>query len=365
MKTLFQTCMLICTLVVLSSCGFKDIDKRSFVVSMGIDQSQENEKNYEVILKIAFPSSEANEQGKNFQLATETGRTIAEAVSRIKAKTSNELDFGHMKIIVLGEKILERDIGQTMDWFTRRRDIQQIAFIGVGKPTAREVLAHEPKGERLPSNELFLFFGETGTESPYVTTNYLFHFRRNLEERGIDGYLPIIEVKDDIFSIMTMCLVKKGEKPLPLKDDETELFNLLNRGYDKVSIKIQGVKQHFILSIDQLSSSYQILSTDSQKPVIKYKVNIKGNIEESMVEIKEEKMDQYNQLVEQVVKKRTEALFKKLQDSHYDPLGFGLRYRANHSGDENVKVKEWQNIYDQIRFDVNVKANITGTGVIE
>jgi spore germination protein KC len=363
-KYILQFIFIVSCLGLLTSCGYKDIDKRAFVVSIGIDKATDMEKGYEVNLKIAIPESEAKQQSKEFLLLSEKGETIAEVVRIIKAKASNELDFGHMKMIVLGDSVVQEDITQIMDWFSRRRDIQQIAFIGIGKPDAKSVLTLQPKGERIPSNTLFLFFGQTGTESPYVTTNYLFHFRRNLVERGIDASLPIIEAKDSNFSITSLSLIKDGKEALPLTPDQTMLLNVLNKGFDKVSFSVPFEEEKsFVLSLDQLSTNFTINTKD--KGFIKYNVDFSAIIEESMFKINGEKLEAYSKKAEEVIKKRVEELFQLFQQHEVDPMGFGLRYRATNMGEESEKWKKWQEIYPKITFQIQVKGEIKSTGIIE
>ncbi|MBB6454389.1 spore germination protein KC [Salirhabdus euzebyi] len=354
--------LVLCSLLV--SCGFKDIDKRSFVVTIGIDKPENKEEGYDISLKIALPSSDPKTQGEEFIIHTETARTVSEAVRLIKAKSGNELDFGHMKMIVFGEKLLQEDITQIMDWFTRRRDIQKIAFVGSGKPTAKAILELKPKGERLPSNKLFLFFGETGTESPYVTTNYLFHFYRNLMDRGIDPYLPIIETKNEEFEITTMSVLKNGKNAIVLDKEETKTFNVLNREYDKVNLKIEQENIYFMLSVDSISAEYTIVETKNI-PYIEYDVNIKGIIEESLQQLDNTKIDEYSKMVEDVFTTEIQNLLEKFQEKSVDPMGFGLRYRATHNGTEEAKWKKWQSIYPALQFRVKVQTDIKSTGIIE
>jgi spore germination protein KC len=57
------------------------------------------------------------------------------------------------------------------------------------------------------------------------------------------------------------------------------------------------------------------------------------------------------------------ALLKKIQKANVDPMGFGLRYRATHPG--NDAWKQWQSIYPTIKFVVNPNIQIEGTGIIK
>src|SRR5690349_17935436 len=103
--------------MVLSACGFKDIEKRFFVVSIGVGPSKDSPNEYQIV------SQEAN--------------SISEAVRIIKTKVDKEIDFSHAKVIVFSESIVKNKGNAGMYyWFTRRRDIQKIAWVNIGRPSA-------------------------------------------------------------------------------------------------------------------------------------------------------------------------------------------------------------------------------------
>jgi spore germination protein KC len=80
-KNLFV--MLSC--LVLSACGFKDIDKRFFVVSIGVDAAKDHTKKYLVSLKFAVPGP-SKDSPNEYQIVTQEADSISEAVRIIKTK---------------------------------------------------------------------------------------------------------------------------------------------------------------------------------------------------------------------------------------------------------------------------------------
>lgn len=92
----------------LSGCGFKDIDKRIFVVSVGVDPAQNSEKKFLISLKLAVPN--VQEVSNEFVIISQEGDAIAEAVRIMKANVDKELDFSHAKLIVYNEKILKPEM---------------------------------------------------------------------------------------------------------------------------------------------------------------------------------------------------------------------------------------------------------------
>lgn len=215
--------------ITMTGCNFKDIDRRIFVVAIGVDSGQVEGK-FKVSLKLAIPQGDVTKIDEKMQILTEESDSISEALRRMKSKVEKELDYVHCKSVILGEGLAARDIRHVTDWAVRRRDIQLILNFAVGRPDALAVLMVKPPSERIPSNSLILAMSGQGTESPFISSVYSYQLMRNIYEVGIDPILPIIEAqKKDQFLINKIALFDKNKIQLVLTPDETRLFNLLSR----------------------------------------------------------------------------------------------------------------------------------------
>lgn len=368
MKKILIYILLLFFIGVLSGCGFKDIDKRSFVVSIGIDQPESKEMKYKVILKIAIPQADIKKEEEAFIIMTEETDSISEAIRLMKGKIDKELDFGHAKAILFGEGFVKNEerLDRTMDWFMRRRDIQKIAWIGIGSPTAKEILELKPKSERIPSNSIFLSFGQTGTESSYTVSRFLFELYRSIQNDGVDATLPLLELnKETTIPEINKVVVFKGKKShITLSEDETKTFNVVSDKFPKVNIKVEEDNEFFILNVDSIKTSYTIHTPSNTKPFIDFNVEFEGIIEESKNPLNTEELEKYQKLAQKVSRKRIESLLEKLQEENVDPFGFGMRYRATRIN-EFDKIEKWREIYPSIEFNVNVQTKVKGTGIIE
>lgn len=262
-------------MLVISGCGYKDIDKRFFVVTVGIGQAEGNK--LKVVLKLAIPAAEIAAGQEEFIVLKAEAETIAEAVQLIKAQSDKELDFGHAKAIILGESIVQSDkVYRFLDWFERRRDIQRIAFMAVGKPGAEEVMKLKPKFERIPSNAIFIAFGLSGTESEYIVTSYHFDFFAKLHEMGIDPVLPVIEAKEENFDISTSIVMSKEKGALRLNPEETEYYKMMESKSSKVNFHVRVDDPKLVIVADSVEASYRLIVDEpSQRP--KIEMNIKMN----------------------------------------------------------------------------------------
>lgn len=348
----------------LSGCGFKDIDKRFFAVSIGIDKSENDAKSLKVSLKLAIPPEETGKSAE-FEIYSEEGETITEAIEKIKSKIDKELDLGLVKVIILGEKIVEEDIGLVLDWFERHQEVQKIAWVAIGNPSAVDVLKVKPKSERIPSNTLILSFGEAGTESQYIVSQELFRLSRSYFEKGVDPILPIVEAKKDYFLIEKAGVLSKGVLKLTLTKEETKMFKIITEGLEKTNFRLVNNNNLIMVAADKARAKYFIQTPLDQQPFIQMDINVNGSVEEqkSRKPITNEGLDKYEKIGEQDIKDIANLLLSKLQKESVDPIGFGVRYRSRHWEDPKTEWKDWKAIYPKLQFRINTYLNVKSTGI--
>ncbi|MCZ8517073.1 Ger(x)C family spore germination protein [Paenibacillus filicis] len=348
-------------LFVLTSCGFKDIDKRFFVTAMGVDLSGDQAKPYLVTLKLAISRTQTQPGKEEFLIIQEKGATITEAVRLMKSKADKELEFGHAKVIVFGEKLARDNIKKTMDWFNRRRDIQKVAFVAVGSPDAESILKLKPKSEQIPGNALILSFAQEGANSAYILTEYLFDFNRRLTTPGIDPVLPVVEVGKESYNIRRAAIFDKTKLIYILTRDETRLLNELAFQISKFEGVVEAGDIKIAISFEKLSVKHKIVTPGQGTPYVLVKVKADGVVEEADKTLAKKDWKIYEKESEKSFEQRYSIVLKKIQKLGVDPIGFGEDYFASHfSGKSDWKA--WTELYPQIDFRFKVKVGIKGPG---
>ncbi|WP_077212953.1 Ger(x)C family spore germination protein [Bacillus dakarensis] len=353
------------SLILQSGCGFKDIDKRVFVLSIGVDHTDNEERPYKVILKLAIPTGSLRESGTEFTYLTKESESIASAIRLLKTHADKELDFGHAKVIVFGEDLLHHDLTEIADFFVRRRDIQRVSWVAVGSPNAEGVLKTQPSSEKAGS-ALFNLFDQNGVESAYIVSTYLFDFRRRMIETGFDPILPVLSSSNDKKKIVvnSSILFAKNKHPFKLSPRETKFYNLLANNTQKLDLIVNRDDLIYTIAVDTAKTKYKLVTNTKNKPGIKLDVSVKGIIEESNKQMDPSQLSTYSKYASEMAKKEITELLKKLQEYDADPIGFGLRYKATRLHTRDT-FKEWEELYPELAFDVNVNVSIMSTGIIE
>jgi spore germination protein KC len=356
--------LLLLSLFLLPGCGFKDLDKRFFVTQMGVDLTGQKNEPYKVILKLAIPKPQIEPGQEKFQLMEEKGQTISEAVRLIKSKVDKELDFGHCKVIIFGEELARKDIRTPLDWFIRSRDIQKIAYLALGTPSAETILKIKPASERLPRNALFLSFGESGTESAYIVTEYLFDFYRCLYARGLDPIMPVVNpLSKSSYDIRRVAIFNKSNLVKILSVDNTRIFNEIEFGVKKFDAVPNTRNIKMAISFDDLKIKHWIETPERGNPYVSLRAKATGIVEESTHPLSSKDWTTYEKETEETYTKRYTVLLKQLQTLNVDPIGFGEDYLSTHfHGDKSWR--EWQSMYPNIGFNIKTTVRIKASGNI-
>jgi Ger(x)C family germination protein len=361
MKRIAAILVILACLAPASGCGFKDIDKRFFVVAMGVDWTGKKDTPYEVTLRLAIPASKIGEGLAESQVEHLAAPSIAEAVRNLKSHVDKELDFGQCRVFLFGDALIKHSMEEPLNWMNRRRDIQLISYTAVAEPNALAVLKSNPATERIAGNAFFLTFGKEGTESPYTVTEYLFDSFRRFKEKGLDPYFPTIRFDGDSYVVEHLSLLDKSSEKLQLNRAETILYNLSANAFAKSGIAINYEGQRLVLYISRASKHVSI--TKDRVPTVKLRLKITGMVEQSAVNVATANIPEVQHKLESEFNRSTEKLLYKIRNAGVDPYGFGLHYLAQYFGDEQ-DWKHWQEVYPEIEFQVSSRVTIESTGLV-
>ncbi|MDG0813744.1 Ger(x)C family spore germination protein [Cohnella rhizosphaerae] len=362
LKKALLLCLILTLVPALGGCQLKDIDKRYFVVSAGFDYSDNPAMPYRVSLRLALPSSKVEEGGAMSVVQTVDAASIAEAVRHLKSTVDKELEFGHCREFILGRKLIEKDgIDNSMQWLSRRRDIQSVSNVMIGEPDAYSVVNLKPKSERYPGNSLFLSFGNEGTEAANTVTTYLFDLYRRLYETGLDPVLPVASLFGDAYRIDRAAMLDKQKTRLFLDPDETLLFNMTAFGVDNTIIALPDKPVNIVLAATHTTSKINLAG--GEDPVAVVNIRIEGFLEQSPPHLLEKDWRGLEHKMGKRFSEEAEKLLYKIRDAGVDPYGFGLHYLADHHNGKG-RWEKWKRLYPDIRFDVRASVSIQGSGLI-
>ena len=362
-KSLCAAVMIGVMIITVCACGFKDIDNRFFVIAVGIDQGKAHM--YKISLMLDIPHAKTQPGESRALVVSNEADTIAEAVRQLKSKVDKELDFGQCKIFIIGKSFAKAyEMSKSIDWIYRRRDIQQIANIAIGEPDAETVLNANPMSERIRGNALILALSGDGTESPYIVKEPIFDLFRRMHSHGINAYMPIVRSEEKSLVIDRVMIFKDTRAKLELTPEETASFNQIARSYKRFIIKTKVDGNPVTFSGTNLQVRYRFAPSESDPTEVRFHIRAEADLEDAATELYEMNWNKIEQIVAEQLKSEYESLLLKLQEHGVDPIGLGIRYRADNHKRE-LEIEKWKKIYPRLRFNVNVRVFFKSTGIIE
>lgn len=367
-----------CSLLIsLAGCDFKDIDKRLFIIAIGVDEDAGDANNLTVCFKVAIPGgagggdSGSIEKGES-DIYTITGNSISKIFRQLKSETAREPDFSHAKMIIFGKHYSDKhNIESAVDFFMRRRDVQNMSWIAIGMPSAKEILKVKQKEEIIPGNSLFLKFGG-GAESPYKHEMRLYKFYNDTITPGLTPSCSVMEAEENKIKMNKTVLFSKGKSTLILNKDETFLFNLLRKKSQYGLLDINYFDPNKPLSIEEANKPLSI-GIDKSKVKIKVDKNREAVLcsIKIMIEATLEEKGTYSgnpenlaPYFEKVMHNQITNLLNKLKKNNMDPLDLEMRYWSNNKS--FMPTKEWsEKIFPNIKFVVDTKISILRSGVLQ
>ncbi|PEL08016.1 hypothetical protein CN601_18475 [Bacillus sp. AFS017336] len=350
--------------LLLSGCTFKDIDKRAFITSIGVDQSEMPDKTYKVMVKVAIPNGDPKTPKSEFLILSANSDSISEGLNLMKSQIDKELVYGHSSTIVIGEKLAKKNIQPLLEFFVRRPDIQMTSYLSVAKPNAYEVLNFKPIQEQVSGGVLKSYFDFSRTESPYIDQICLFDAYRRETEDGVSIVMPIIESNKKELLVDKIALFDKNKLIMELNPNESETYRLLTTGIYNESLKVKNKNTMFVMNLEKGKAKYK-LKDQNKNIIVNYTIKVRAVIEEKvdgLEMIREGDITALNKQMEEKINAETSALLNKIKDKDIDPIGFGLRYLSRNS--ENRNLSFWNKKYSSLTFKIKSEVKIKGTGLI-
>nr|WP_243865276.1 Ger(x)C family spore germination protein [Paenibacillus lupini] len=343
-------------LILLSGCAFEDIDRRAFVTSIGVDASEVKNKKYAVVIKISMSKGDVKVIGSDFILLKVNCNSISDGLDQLRAMSDKKLEYGHVKILLFGEGVAKKDIAMAIDYFMRRPDIQKIAYLGIGKPNAYQLLKFKPKEEAVAGSYFFYTFQQSLKHSPYVYAVTLYDASRRIMTPGLDLTIPVMAFQGKDLQINQIALFDKKQLEVELSSEESKILKMLTSGLYNDTLSLKTSNGVYSVTTEKGKANYKITLSQG-KPIVIFSIKLKGGLIERLDDaevITEDIKNSLAKIAEQQIQKKVYELLIKLREENLDPIGFGLRYRSRHF-DHSNDTESWSAFYPELDFKIQVK----------
>lgn len=367
---------------------YTELNDLALVTGIGIDKEKDD-----YLLSVQIIN--VRKQTKNFAGNEETpvtvfdatGKTLGEALNKISLELPHELYFGHIDMVVIGEETAKLGIREFIDFLLRDRDVRKIYPVIIAKGNkAIDVLKILTPIETIPSINLTSIISSAQKISGYTGKR---SFEDVLECLYMPGRHPGVSAVEIIGT------VEDGEKSdnISETDPKTKLIashiGILNDdklvgflsekealGYNiirgrvvssVISFPCNEEDDYGSVKIDEPKVSYKTKLEDN-KPSGEIKVEFTATLTDYNCKLnikKSENIKKIEKMVDEEMKTIIEAVMKATQKTYgIDILGFGEYIYQNNYKDWLEVEKDWDKLYSNMPYKIEVKSRINNTGSI-
>lgn len=399
-------CVLCVLLPLLSGCWDRlEIEERSAILGLAVDLGEPEEEKEEpktshlgeefpkppvglihISAQIAVPGrlplgpgeggggggGGAAARQKPVWVVSAVGHTLDDAMSNLQQQLANRLFFGHLRVIVISEKLAKKGVQNINDYLRRNPEVRRLAWMVVSKGKASEAMQASPELERLPTLYLLATL-EHAIQLGKFPTDFLGIFWSSSSKKGQEPFLPIVEIKKEQTVEISGLAYFKGDKMVgvtkPLEIGYYMATMGINPGGYTAVVPVPGTTSTVMFHSKHRKSKI-LVDLKNGQPHVTVKVRVDGDLEEKSNEkfsiAGPERIDEIQKELEKRAMVGFKDLVKKTQEQGSDIYGFGEYFRSQYPKYWNQQIKtksKWGEVYQEIPVDFEVTYRIRRVGM--
>ncbi|MEW9671909.1 Ger(x)C family spore germination protein [Ammoniphilus sp. 3BR4] len=353
----------------------QEIEERTSVVAVALDQSKEGKGLLRLTVQIPIPkkiagsgaSGGAGGGGREaVRVMSATGYTLSEASRNLQKRLNQEIFYGHTRIIAVGEDLAREGIDTVVDALRRTPQIRRLLWPVVVKGEALQLLQSNPRLEQIPMMYLMDLLNNNakmGTIPDVSLGRFFIHLSDSSREPGMN----MVEATSDEVKWVGLAIFEESKMIGQL--DPREVVSLLQIRDEKIGGTIEGAcegeggkKVAFSPKTIKTEKKYRKRAGEMG---VQVKVRLEGDIMESQCSTdlaKQETLRDIQMELEAEMEQRADRLLRHLQkEVKQDLFAFGMDIRAKHP--DWWDPKKWEEEFLNMKMDVKYEILIRRTGM--
>jgi spore germination protein KC len=379
---------LLASMLLLGGCwSIKELNDISVVIGMGIDQGDEN---YTVTLQVVDPSQMYGRSPMNRSpiiIVSERADTLFEALRKMTTKAPRRMYGGHLRILILGEKVAREGLGDVLDMMLRDPEVRPDFNIAIAKNvSARDLLATMTPFESLTGEELHKSLQTSEASWAPTAAISIVDFYRMLSNEGVEPVLTGIRLigniskgqKDDNvkqpaayseYKYEGIGVMRRDKLIGWLSETDSKAYNYITNNVKSTvgSAICPSGKGRFVVEV-QASNSKIVPIVKNGKPSVKIITHISGNIAENscMLDLA---LEENFLALQQVGKEKAVAIISNgvqhVQSKYgVDIFGFGRAFHYQHPREWREWKGDWDNTFKRLPVEVELHYKLSQLGSI-
>ncbi|MDI4645177.1 Ger(x)C family spore germination protein [Cohnella hashimotonis] len=357
----------------------KEMDEYGYVQGVAIDATPDGKFALETLF---YNPTNAQSTGGSSKPSEKRGLTIQtkgeslfEAVREIPMKLGRKAKWDHMRVILLGERLLKsHDAGEILDFFSRDHEPRGTVLPIVAQSDAGRFLEIKPLIEETIGQQFKRMETEGAHYSAKTSGIPLYDLAIHLKSPARVAIIPFLHQDEtDKKAILSgLAILKKGKLAGILDSKETATFMMLDNRYriGILTIPCQGAGSPQIgtaesLEVLSFSNKMKVSFDEVGRVHVGMKIRIRGTAGElqcsKLDSPKETK--RFEEQVSDMVEEQLQHTVSILQQYESDALGIGNRIASRHPKKWRQMESSWDKSFAKCRFRFDVETEIVGTGM--
>lgn len=320
-------------------------------------------------------SEDINQPSARQWVSNYYGTTLQEVFADISVRSPKFNFLVDNRAIIIGDEIAKKGLYRVLDFVIRNRNLRISNYIIVSTGDTMYSLSSEPEYEDTLASEIISILERGSAEGDYFHNINLKDFTQDIITNGKDTWAPILETilptevkKENInpaIIINKTALFHDDKMVGILGKEETQSFLILKDIAEKGILTTKIDDRDIGFSYTDVKVDRKLIP-DSNNIRIDYNITLKGNIDE--IDFNTDFSDKTVESFElQLSKSAKEQLTKTIgicQNLGSDALGIGRFIHIKKPELWNKYSENWEEIYQDINVNANVKVEIVGTELL-
>lgn len=346
--------ILIIFLFLLTGCyDYKEINNLGIVSAIGIDF-----KDDEYIITLEVLNDQINKQSEKVKSYTKTAHdsSLAKAIENAADLLSNQANYTHVKLMILGENIIDGKLDTIIDFFTRSTYFRETFYvISSIDTTPKEILETSTSENPIASTAIIDMLKSLNYSG---NSGVLKTFDQVVEEIlafGKDTCFSNITLDDKQFTIDGLAIFDKYSYKATLDNEQATIYNILSSNFYRPIFSKKYNDSYFSVAIT--TGKTTVLANTQE---ITIQGTLAGKIMDNEPNFNIRNLDTLSSLnndFQKLISQKLTDFIKVLQENKSDILFIGESYY------QKTRIKEenfWVNlpVTSEIQFHINKKGLI-------
>lgn len=381
MKKIYIIILIFICLNLTGCYDYKELNTLAIVTATEI-----NIKDDEYIVTAQVINPQAPDKATNpqapFIIYSGTGKTLQEAYRNITLESSRFLYSNHLQLLIINEKMAQKDISQIIDLFLRNPAIRSEFYIMIGQnDDILDIITPIDDVSSISIKESI----EINSKFQGVTNKITFNeFTSNLLNPNLEVTIPSIKLLNDskegeetentkktkiesIYELAGLAVFKKNKLTGYLTNEESLSYNIINNNIDNTILNCaceDDPKKYLTIEVIKNESN---ITFDKKNKSFSISINISGNLNESHcnLSVKNDKdIKKINKMYEKYITERLTTDINNIKNKYNsDIFGFlDIIYKNDYSYYQKIKNTWEDETFKNTKISINTKVNIAEKG---